>query len=157
MMRAAGKTLFVPFWGAAGRRLMAVAGVLLLVSSGVLAAERHTGPWDMAHLKTVPACTWGERKGLVREVYYEGEPLEGKPTRVFGYYGCPENAAGPLPGMVLVHGGGGTAFPEWAELWAKRGYAALAMDLAGCGPGQKRLADGGPGQGHPEKFHDFTA
>ena len=58
--------------------------------------------------------------------------------------------------MVLVHGGGGTAFAEWADLWAKRGYAALAMDFSGCGPERKRLADGGPDQSHAEKFHDFT-
>jgi dienelactone hydrolase len=38
-----------------------------------------------------------------------------------------------FPGIVLVHGGGGAAFAKWAELWAKRGYAGIAMDLAGCG------------------------
>ena len=41
--------------------------------------------------------------------------------------------AGTLSHALLVHGGEGTAFREWAELWAKRGYAAIAMDLAGCG------------------------
>ncbi|MGV3720622.1 MAG: alpha/beta hydrolase family protein, partial [Actinomycetota bacterium] len=50
------------------------------------------------------------------------------------------------------HGGGGTAFPEWARLWASRGYAALAMDLSGCGPGRQRLSDGGPDQGDEWKF-----
>jgi dienelactone hydrolase len=54
--------------------------------------------------------------------------------------------------MVLVHGGGGKAFPEWARLWAQRGYAALAMDLAGNGPKGARLADGGPGQSDADKF-----
>jgi dienelactone hydrolase len=53
---------------------------------------------------------------------------------------------------VLVHGGGGTAFPEWARLWASRGYAALAMDLAGHGPDRKRLPDGGPDQNDEWKF-----
>ena len=119
-------------------------------------AGRFTGPWDTAALKKVPAATWGEKSGLVQEVYYEGEPLGGKPTRVFAYYGRPATGDGPFPGMVLVHGGGGTAFAEWATLWAERGYAALAMDLAGCGPGGGRLDDGGPGQGHEQKFADFT-
>jgi len=130
---------------------------LLTVSSR--AAEpprRHTGPWDMAALKKAPEATWGAKSGLVQEVTYQGEPLEGKPTRVFAYYARPEKGEGPFPAMVLVHGGGGTAFPEWATLWAKRGYCAIAMDLAGCGPGRKRLADGGPGQGDDEKFGDFT-
>jgi dienelactone hydrolase len=54
--------------------------------------------------------------------------------------------------MVLVHGGGGKAFANWAEMWAKRGYATLAMDLSGCGPDGKRTPDGMPDQGHHDKF-----
>jgi dienelactone hydrolase len=57
--------------------------------------------------------------------------------------------------VLLVHGGGGKAFQDWAELWAKRGYVALAMDTAGCGP-DGRLADGGPDQSDETKFRDFT-
>ena len=131
-------------------------GLTVSVAVADQPAARFTGPWDTAALKAVPTATWGEKSGLVREVYYEGEPLAGKPTRVFGYYGRPESGEGPFPAMLLVHGGGGTAFSEWATLWAKRGYAALAMDLAGCGPGRKRLADGGPGQGDDGKFGDFS-
>lgn len=119
-------------------------------------AKRFTGPWNLAELRKVPQATWGKVSRPAREVYYQGEPLGGKPTRVFAYYARPESGDGPFPGMVLVHGGGGTAFPEWATLWAKRGYAALAMDLGGCGPGRKRLPDGMPDQGHPEKFRTFT-
>lgn len=115
-----------------------------------------TGPWKLDQLKHTPSCTWGETTDLVREVYYEGEPHQGKPTRVFAYYGRPQEGKGPFPAMLLVHGGGGTAFAEWATLWAKRGYVALAMDLAGCGPDRKRLPDGGPNQSHNEKFAEFT-
>jgi len=123
-----------------------------------LAAEpRHTGPWDMAKLKQPPAAEFGEPddKG-VREVYYANEPYRGKPTRVFGYYAVPKKGTGPFPAMVCVHGGGGKAFREWAELWAERGYVALAMDLAGKGPDGMPLPDGGPNQTDVEKFGDFT-
>jgi dienelactone hydrolase len=59
--------------------------------------------------------------------------------------------------MVLVHGGGGRAFREWVEMWEERGYAALAMDLGGCGPDGERLRDGaGPDQDAPAKFHDIS-
>ena len=119
-------------------------------------AGRFTGPWEMTKLKQVPAATWAEPSGLVREVYYQGEPFRRQPTRVFAYYAQPATGEGPFPGMVLVHGGGGTAFAEWATLWARRGYAALAMDLAGCGPERKRLPDGGPDQKHDQKFAPFT-
>jgi dienelactone hydrolase len=90
----------------------------------------------------------------VQEVYYAGEPYRGKPTRIFAYLGRPAGE-GPFPGMVLVHGGGGKAFAKWAEHWAQRGYVALAMDTAGCGP-DGRLPDGGPDQSDAEKFQEFT-
>jgi dienelactone hydrolase len=36
--------------------------------------------------------------------------------------------------MVLVHGGGGTAFADWVKLWNDRGYAAIAIDTCGSVP-----------------------
>ncbi len=117
-----------------------------------------TTPWDLAALSKPPEYEWLGREGPVRSLYYEGLHYRDRPTRVFAYYASPatlspETAKGTgFPGVVLVHGGGGTAFKEWAELWAQRGYAAIAMDLAGCGPERKRLADGGPGQSDEEKF-----
>lgn len=128
---------------------------IAIVSPTVSAADKNTGPWDLEALGRPPKVELGERKGLLRPVYYEGEPYQGKPTRVFAWLAMPERKTdGKLPAMVLVHGGGGTAFPQWASLWAERGYVALAMDLAGHGPDGKRLADGGPGQSDKEKFGD---
>jgi len=117
----------------------------------------ETTPWDLEALSRPPAFEWGEGEE-VRTLYFAGEPYQGKPTRVFAYYATPGSLAGDasldkqLPTMVLVHGGGGQAFAEWARLWASRGYAAIAMDLAGNGPERVRLADGGPNQGNEEKF-----
>ncbi|VTS00114.1 alpha/beta hydrolase family protein [Tuwongella immobilis] len=121
------------------------------------AAPAKTVPatWDVAALQSATITPeWGETKGLAREVYYAGEPFRGKPTRIFAYYAKPEGK-GPFPAMVLVHGGGGTAFQAWAEHWAKRGYCAIAMDLAGKGP-KGRLPDGGPDQDDGGKFGAFT-
>lgn len=92
----------------------------------------------------------------MQEVYYQGEPFHGKPTRVFAYLGRPSEGRGPFPAMILVHGGGGKAFREWAEQWAKRGYVALAMDTADHGPAGP-LPDGGPGQDDASKFREFSA
>ena len=119
------------------------------------AAEKpFTGPWDV---KAIQATTvepeWGAEAGKAREVYYPGEPFKGKPTRIFAYYARPAGE-GPFPTMLLVHGGGGKAFREWAEHWAARGYCALAMDLAGKGPKEK-LPDGGPDQDDTAKFGNF--
>ena len=113
-------------------------------------------PWNVAVLKRAPQFEWLRQEGKVRALKYAGEKYRGKSTRVFAYYASPktlgQSADINAPGIVLVHGGGGTAFANWAMLWAKRGYAAIAMDLAGCGEGRKRLSDGGPEQGHTEKF-----
>jgi dienelactone hydrolase len=100
----------------------------------------------------------------VDAIHYAGEPYQGHPTRVFAYLGLPQRLNGQagaaaqdeagVPGIVLVHGGGGTAFREWVTLWNARGYAAIAMDLAGCTAGRRRLPDGGPSQEHQDKFRD---
>ena len=55
------------------------------------------------------------------------------PTFVFAFVGIPATATknNPVPGIVLVHGGGGTAFPDWVKMWNDRGYAAIAIDTEG--------------------------
>ncbi len=125
-------------------------------------------PWDLERLSVQPKFEWVDQQGPVRSLFYWGEPYRGAATRVFAYYATPDTvgseSAGNTtwPAVVLVHGGGGTAFREWAELWARRGYAAIAMDLAGYRPhedmnphqreNRTRLPDGGPDQGDDEKF-----
>lgn len=117
-----------------------------------------TTPWDLIALSKAPDYEWSQREGPVRSLFYEGRHYKGKPTRVFAYYGNPATLDGKnvegqrFPAVVLVHGGGGMAFEEWVRLWAERGYAAIAMDLAGCDANRKRLPDGGPGQSHADKF-----
>jgi len=71
----------------------------------------------------------------VQAIFYDGRPYEGHPVRVFAWLGMPKVEPGTrVPGMVLVHGGGGTAFAAWVRLWTSRGYAAIAMDTCGCVP-----------------------
>jgi len=71
----------------------------------------------------------------VTSVFLQGPQWKGKETQIFAWYGLPERAATEkVPGMVLVHGGGGTAFADWVRLWTSRGYAAIAMDVCGGVP-----------------------
>ncbi|MDB6139254.1 MAG: cah [Verrucomicrobiaceae bacterium] len=126
-----------------------------------------TMPWNLDKLAEAPKFQWLEREPGVRALQYEGELFHGKPTHVYAYYATPGTvsgdvkATGPWPAVVLVHGGGGSAFPQWVESWAKRGYVAISMDLAGMKPDRAspgdaskrvRMADGGPDQDHPAKF-----
>ena len=114
-------------------------------------------PWNVEQLSNSPKFEWLKQEGNVHSLKYTAEPYLERTTSVFAYYASPATLGKTadnkkFPGIVLVHGGGGAAFSEWAEIWARRGYAAIAMDLAGCGEGRKRLNDGGPDQSHKEKF-----
>jgi dienelactone hydrolase len=94
-------------------------------------------PWDMKLLAKAPPWTALERPkaGNVKAISFSGLPFHGKPTRVFAWLGIPAVKAGEkVPAMVLIHGGGGTAFEEWVQLWVDRGYAAIAMDTCGQVP-----------------------
>lgn len=146
----------------------------LITAFGVLATAARAappqtaGPWNLTELFQPPRFDWEDQTGPVRSLLFENEPYDGHPTRVFTYYATPGTLAGDtsgdqnLPAVVLVHGGGGTAFREWCQLWARRGYAAIAPDLAGNRPlegadvhlreNRIRLPDGGPNQGDDEKF-----
>lgn len=155
---------------------MKLSVLFLAVFSPFLFGER-VGPWDLDALKdSVPPMTWVNQDKPVWSLLYDGELYLGKRTEVFAFYASPQTLGEgqpgqKYPGVVLIHGGGGTAFAEWAYLWAKRGYAAIAMDLAGSRPPdpewdkngafkrtdqseklRTRLPNGGPNHGHPEKF-----
>ncbi|MHB9131187.1 MAG: alpha/beta hydrolase family protein [Armatimonadota bacterium] len=107
-------------------------------------------PWCVDTLMTTPEIfpVSDFTEDGVEALFYESVPWHGTPTRVFAWIGIPEGD-GPFPAMVLVHGGGGTAFAEWVRMWTARGYAAIAMDTCGClagGEHSKRLRNphGGP-------------
>ena len=114
--------------------------------------------WPVDELLNEPVA-WekaGEPNGRVTPIFYDGALYQGKPTKVFAYLGQPEGA-GPFPAILLIHGGGGAAFPDWAQYWADRGFVALAMDLAGCGADGQRHDAAGPDQSDESKFRDFSS
>lgn len=157
-------------WLAVGSVLFLLAALKVSVAEEIVRSIQlpESTPWNLRQLSQPPTFKWADEEGKIRALFYEGEPYGGKPTQVFAYYATPATLSGnnssteKYPAVVLIHGGGGTAFLEWAELWAKRGYAAIAMDLAGHRPNQgqnahqpanrSRLPDGGPNQGDDEKF-----
>lgn len=152
-------------------------GWMLLLATPVDAADPGK-PWKVAAWRQVPAMRWLDQSGPIHSLLYQGEMYRGQPTETFAFYASPDTlgeaeADAKFPGVVLIHGGGGTAFAEWVWLWAKRGYAAIAMDLSGHRPVdpiydpttgapvlnqavkrelRTKLDRGGPDQGHSEKF-----
>ena len=124
-------------------------GVLLFVLAGC--SSRYTGPWNLDELRKPPQAKWIDTSGPVRALYDAGETYDGQPTCVFAYYAVPEDTGQRVPAMVLVHGGGGTAFREWVEIWAERGYAAIAT-WWGQGSGRfcySYVLNGSPVFGYP--------
>ncbi|MDX6765230.1 MAG: acetylxylan esterase [Candidatus Methylacidiphilales bacterium] len=85
--------------------------------------------------RVFPAEGFSSGNPLVSPLFFEGAPWRGQPTRVFAWLGLPKVPEGTrVPGVVLIHGGGGTAFASWVGLWVERGYAAIAFDTSGSLP-----------------------
>lgn len=157
---------------------------LLTTREGPIAADsscaanpQNTKPasaaiWDVVRLAAAPAHRWLDDAGSpARRILFRGEPYQGHPTDVFAYFASPTPdagvppQAGRFPALVLLHGGGDRASRDWVALWAKRGYAAISVDLAGGGPAPgtdydrafkpARLPRGGPGQDGKRKLLDI--
>ncbi|MGB6223171.1 alpha/beta hydrolase family protein [Haloferula sp.] len=92
--------------------------------------------------------------GGIKAVYFEALDWKGQPTAAFAWLGVPKNSSGKVPGIVLVHGGGGSAFQPWVRQWNDRGFAAISIAVEGQTSERaadnpkawKRHESGGPGR-----------
>ena len=75
----------------------------------------------------------------IKGLFFDGLNYHGKETKVFCWYGVPESLEQEekAPAVVLVHGGGGTVFPQWVKKWTDKGYIAISIGLEGQVPGPK--------------------
>jgi dienelactone hydrolase len=93
--------------------------------------------------------------GNIRAIFFDGLPYRGRATRVFAWYGAPPGGAHEVPGIVLVHGGGGTAYQEWVRKWNERGFAAISIAVEG--QTDERVAPASePGAPSPWKRHQWA-
>ncbi len=130
-------------------------------SNAALAQSLQGTLWDIPALYRAPASRVLQKDSAIALVY-QGLPYHGHQQEVFAWYATPGTLSGDtskdhhLPGIVLVHGGGGAAFREWAIMWAQRGFAAIAMDLRGNGPDRKHLPLGFEEPGNETPYFDVT-
>jgi len=103
--------------------------IALLAASAIAAEPGH--PWTDPELLKPPTVTWRKEQAPDYQLTYENVPYQGRMASVSAYYSVPQDVSGKVPAMVLVHGGAGGAFQNWAKQWAGYGYAAIAMDLNG--------------------------
>ncbi|WP_145072674.1 alpha/beta hydrolase family protein [Aureliella helgolandensis] len=143
------------------RLLLTTLFVFFLTDSVVQAegglSEETPGVWPIERLKSeIPSYRIEDPTAKIQSLIYEGERVDGQATEVFAFYASPKTLGistsdEKFPGIVLLHGGGGTAFADWAWMWANRGYAAIAMDLGGRRPPSPQFDDAGnlePYAGH---------
>ena len=72
------------------------------------------------------------KKENPQAIYMESLVWEGKETRAYAWLGLPKVSKNEkVPGVVLVHGGGGSAFKQWVEEWNERGFAAISIAVEG--------------------------
>lgn len=136
-------------WSTVGQRMLCTS-LLICLAAGLEAAEPV--PWPLPELmKQPPHWEIVSPEPDVQAVWIGGPPFKGKPTRAFAYYGVPKSGS-PVPGMVLIHGGGGTAFAEWVRMWNRQGFAAIAIDTVGTIPDQATSSPWNP----VRKRHEFA-
>jgi len=112
--------------------------LLLLLFAGALGAEPSAD--RKIALGLVDTCAQAPQThkaegfkadGTVHAIFYDALPWNGKPTRVFAWIGLPAQRTGKVPGIVVVHGGGGTAYKEWVQKWNAEGFAAISIAVEG--------------------------
>lgn len=117
--------------------------------------------WKDINLYSVPSFRMLSKDSVVGLIY-EGGKYRGHKQGVFAYYATPGTLYGNkaldknLPAIILVHGGGGQAFKDWAIKWAKKGYAAIALDLRGNGPDKRHLINGFTEPGNQTPYFDVN-
>lgn len=113
--------------------------IIITISLFCGLASFCASPWNQEALFKAPETFKVDIPELkadngIKPIFFAGVPYRGKATKVFAWYGVPPHKSGKVPGIVLVHGGGGTAYKSWVKLWMDRGYAAIAIDTCGCVP-----------------------
>ena len=128
-----------------GKSQITIIALIILASHGFSAT---IGPWDITELQQVPNWRTSNVAPVsgMTGILYESIEYLGNPVEVFAYYSAPSGTmpSGGWPAAIFVHGGGGTAFPEWVEYWNEQGYAAISMDVEGHYPTGTSTPNPGP-------------
>jgi dienelactone hydrolase len=133
------------FFSKAGRVTSGFVKLVGVILAGVALAGQQINAaprenlWDLQALasppEVFPAPEIPSSDDRIRSLFFAGPTYRSQPTRVFAWLGVPKLAeSAKAPGIVLLHGAGGTAFESWVKLWVDRGYAAIAIDHWGTLP-----------------------
>ena len=113
---------------------MVGAMTVAVAAFGAFEREAPEKYWDMKELSETPEYRISPYRESdyagMKALLVKGKGPKGSVAEFFCYYAVPEGRmpAGGWPGVVLVHGGGGTAYPQYVEMWRKLGFAVIAQD-----------------------------
>ena len=115
--------------------LAAVVVALAAVAEGAgFEREAPEKYWDFSSLCKVPKFRpspykESEQPGM-RALLVEGKGPGNSVAEFFCYYAVPDGKMPEKgwPAVVLVHGGDGTAFPRFVDLWKRQGVAVAALN-----------------------------
>ena len=85
--------------------------------------------------ENVKSLTPSITEQTVEGFFFDSVSYNENATRVYAQVGMPPwdpATDAPLPAIVLVHGGSGMVYERWVNLWAERGYVAIAIDTEGA-------------------------
>lgn len=78
----------------------------------------------------------------IKRVLFHSRDVQGIPTLIHAAVIRPEQP-GNYPGLLVLHGGGGSAEIDKGIKWAKQGYIVVTLDLPGIADGKKlKLSSG---------------
>lgn len=76
------------------------------------------------------ASSWMQDRVKLKSFRITSEHIAGKPVRVYGIVGFPDDSE-KYPAILHIHGGGGTVSPDDVVEYVKRGYACMSFDWTG--------------------------
>lgn len=82
--------------------------------------------------------SWEDNGASYKEVYFNGEKIDGKQVRIYGIYAAPKDGK-DLPALLHIHGGGQTVNQDWLKEFSGRGYAILSINWGGEWPKRDRF------------------
>ena len=80
---------------------------------------------------------------VVFKSYTADTPSGPVTNEIYAVIATPVSTTGRIPGVLVLHGGGGTCDVAGALRWAERGYLAVAVDLPSIGNPEKQVHSSG--------------
>ena len=141
---------------------MKIAGFLTGIVSLIISSASATPP-DLEQFFAIPSVrelplkieilSETHKDGVkTTELYLNGAPFNGKPTKIYAWYSTP-SGRGPFPAVLQLHGSGLQKLsPDPSIFYAKNGFACISIDWAPPSEKRKNRQSAFESEGRMTKF-----